>query len=134
MKSVPAGKFHRVVPDNEKELHSYRERVAMASAGVQIITHGAVEVDLQFVMPRPDGHWGTGRNAGKLKASAPHWHAVTPDLDKLERATLDGMTSVCFHDDKQVAKVSKVKRYVREGEAPHCTVTFAVLAEEGVAV
>ena len=45
-----------------------------------------------FEFPRPKGHWGTGRNADRLKGSAPAIHAQTPDLDKLLRLVNDALT------------------------------------------
>jgi len=72
---------------------------------------GPVEVDLEFHMPRPKGHWGTGRNAHKLKPSAPLFHYVKPDLDKLERAVLDGLAQICFGDDTFVVRLNGSKFY-----------------------
>jgi len=39
-----------------------------------------------------------------------------PDLDKLIRAVLDGMTGICYRDDSQVVSVEAYKRF---GEHPH---------------
>ena len=43
----------------------------------------AVALDVTFILPRAKNHYGTGRNATKLKPSAPTHHTKTPDLDKL---------------------------------------------------
>jgi Holliday junction resolvase RusA-like endonuclease len=53
---------------------------------------GPVQVTMVAYFPRPASHYGTGRNSGVLKPSAPVWHASAPDCDKLERALGDMLT------------------------------------------
>lgn len=73
---------------------------------------GAVRVEVIFRFPRPKGHYGTGRNAGTLKPSAPEHHTTKPDVDKTLRAILDGLTAAgIYRDDSQVAEVETFKRY-----------------------
>jgi len=58
------------------------------------------------------GHYGTGKNAGIVKPSkAALLHTVKPDLDKLERAVLDGLADICFGDDAVVVKITGSKFY-----------------------
>jgi Holliday junction resolvase RusA-like endonuclease len=60
-------------------------------------------VDTIVYFPRPKSHYGTGRNAGKLKATAPTHNDGKPDRDNLDKAILDAMTGIGFmRDDKQV--------------------------------
>lgn len=70
---------------------------------------GLVELDLEFRLPRPRSHYGTGRNAQKVKGSAP----VVPhqDVDNLLKGAMDAATGVLYLDDKQVVRVTAVKRY-----------------------
>lgn len=50
-----------------------------------------VEMDCYFTRPR--SHYGSGRNAGIVRAGAPGLaHAQKPDLDKLQRAVGDALT------------------------------------------
>lgn len=73
---------------------------------------GPVEVSLVCYFPRPASHYGTGRNAGVLKPSAPHWHASAPDLDKLQRALGDVLTqSQVVLDDRLIVAWVAHKRY-----------------------
>lgn len=67
-----------------------------------------------FCLPRPKGHYGTGRNAGVVKASAPDVPAVKPDVDKLARALLDALTGVAYRDDAQVTTLTVRKAYTDE--------------------
>lgn len=73
---------------------------------------GAIKLELAFVFPRPKSHFGTGRNANTIKPTAPDCHTQKPDIDKLERAILDALTGIAYHDDSQVAKVVKYKRWI----------------------
>ena len=68
-------------------------------------------VKITFVIPRPAGHLRTGKYAGQVKESAPLWPAVRPDIDKLARAVLDGLTGAVFSDDGQVAVLTLAKVY-----------------------
>lgn len=70
---------------------------------------GAVAVLVEFYMPRPKNHY---RRNGELKPDAPVWHTQRPDVDKLLRSTLDGLTSGgAFADDCVVALLLAQKRY-----------------------
>jgi Holliday junction resolvase RusA-like endonuclease len=73
---------------------------------------GGVCLTLQFVMPRPKAHYGTGKNATRLKEPTLDFHIVKPDLDKLIRCVKDALTGVAWHDDSQVCLMREVwKRY-----------------------
>lgn len=103
-----------MTPGNEKEVGEFRSRVALAAqaAGARPVC-GPVRVKLFFWLPRPKGHFGTGRNEGVLKASAPRYPVVKPDIDKLVRACLDALTAVAFDDDNQVVHLEVLKEYAR---------------------
>ncbi len=64
-----------------------------------------------FYRPRLSGHFGTGRNAGKVKASAPPFPATTPDVTKLVRAIEDAFTGVLWRDDSRVVTSINRKRW-----------------------
>lgn len=88
---------------------------AGASAAGCTVLHGPVRVYAVFTMPRIKGHF---RRDGTLKPGAPTDHASKPDLDKLARTLLDGLTALAFVDDSQVASLSVVKQYASEGDQP----------------
>ena len=58
----------------------------------------AVKVELDFVMSKP-------------KSAKTAFPSVKPDLDKLIRAVLDGLTGVAFEDDSQVILIQSSKTY-----------------------
>ncbi len=66
------------------------------------LIQGPMTLRVEFWRPRPKGHYGTGRNASKLKASAPEHPTARPDTLKLARAVEDALTGVIWADDSQV--------------------------------
>jgi Holliday junction resolvase RusA-like endonuclease len=95
---------------------------AQRAMGDRPLLAGALGVEVAFTMRRPKSHY---RSDGvTLKRDAPRWHTGRGDLDKLERALLDGMTAVVFKDDGQVAALQASKPY---GEHPGCIVTVRPL-------
>ena len=83
-----------------------------------------VALEITFYFMRPKGHYGTGRNAEKLKPSAPQHctSAANGDLDKLCRSTFDGLAvrsgGSVIKDDSQVVELFCIKRYASETEPP----------------
>lgn len=83
---------------------------------------------LVFDMPRPKSHFGTGRNEGKLKPSAPALPVTGADLDKLVRAVGDAITDAgIWRDDVLVVELDAVKRYADNGDVPGVSVRIEVL-------
>lgn len=105
-----------LVESRHKELKAWRTRIGLAyrqSQAPQIA--GACRVTIDFYLPRPKSHYGTGRNAGKLKNSAPVYVSVKPDIDKLERAVLDALTQCgAIEDDARVAVLVTAKLYAEK--------------------
>jgi Holliday junction resolvase RusA-like endonuclease len=64
-----------------------------------------------FVLARPRSHYGTGRNADRLRATAPAWPCSRPDATKLLRAVEDALTGVVWRDDGQVVVQTARKVY-----------------------
>lgn len=84
---------------------------------------GALDLDLVCRFTRPKGHYGTGKNAGVLKDSAPTWVTKRPDVDNLVKLVCDALNGWAYHDDSQVVSASVLKVYADEG--PHTVVTLA---------
>ncbi len=72
---------------------------------------GPVKVTVIFQMPRPKGHFGSGKNAGKVKDSAPPFPITKPDATKLWRAAEDSLKGIAWLDDSQVVRQTVVKIY-----------------------
>lgn len=107
--------------ESSKAVKPWRAAVVEAAAGQATIV-GPVAVAITFYLERPKGHYGTGRNAGTVKPAAPALPGVKPDVDKLVRSTLDGLTSAgVYVDDARVTDLVVAKRYA-DGRAPGATV------------
>jgi len=70
-----------------------------------------VYLHLWFGLRRPQDHFGTGRNSGQLKGSAPQFPAAMPDFDNLEKFIVDCMNKIIFKDDRQIVSCRTDKRY-----------------------
>ncbi|ASR85272.1 RusA-like Holliday junction resolvase [Mycobacterium phage SirPhilip] len=118
----------------------WRERIALAAAdamlqaGLPVLDHPPgssadrrypVTTSLTFVMPRP---------SGTPKSYTPP-AVKRPDLDKLARAVLDGLTDVCWIDDSQVDDMHcrKVLAEVAQQPGLHVRVASPGWSDEAIA-
>lgn len=93
-----------------------REAVASSPAALQWtstgpVLEGPLSFSMTFYTSRPKSHYGTGKNAGRLKDSAPALPTSKPDVTKLVRGVEDALTGVVWRDDSQVTDQSACKRY-----------------------
>ncbi|MCI3277468.1 RusA family crossover junction endodeoxyribonuclease [Streptomyces cylindrosporus] len=73
----------------------------------------AVRLEVVFTLGRPKSHFGTGKNAGLVKPSAPRFPTGKPDTDKLLRSTQDALKDAgVLLDDSVVTDTVAAKRYV----------------------
>lgn len=117
-----------VIVEDARRNKTWRESVMQAALEALPSSPlvGPLWVMCVFIMPRPKGHFGTGRNSEKLKDSAPTWHSSKPDATKLWRSTEDAMTGVAWGDDAQVVKQTILKRYAHPGERPGAMIEVGV--------
>jgi Holliday junction resolvase RusA-like endonuclease len=108
----------RVVANNEQALGSWRSDVASAAQRAKPADwdiNAAISLRCEFVFPRPQSHYGTGKNLTKLKPSAPRYHVKTPDVDKLVRGVADSIgdavARVLLNNDSQIVSIYAAKRY-----------------------
>lgn len=120
-----SSKGRRFVRDTNPKSYPWMADVKRAAAeamGERELFLGPLRVDLDFYLPRPAGHFGTGRNAGSVKPSAPARPIVAPDVLKLARGTLDAMESIVYRNDAQVVEGDARKFY---GSPARCEVRVA---------
>jgi Holliday junction resolvase RusA-like endonuclease len=86
----------------------------MRDENVPIISK-PVEICLTFFMPKPKS----------VKREVP---SVKPDLDKLIRSTLDGLSKVCYVDDALVIAIGASKIYTKD--TPGCLITIVEQDED----
>ncbi len=110
--------------ESSRAVGPWREAVRAETQRVAgAVIEGPVAVSIIFRLPRPRHHYGTGRNAGILRDSAPAYPSGKPDLDKLERAVLDGITTGgAWRDDAQVIHLSTWKVYASRGFPAGCEI------------
>ena len=124
-----------IMIENSKRVKPWRQDVKEAALiyyDGEIIDQ-AVEIEIIFMFARPKSHYGTGKNAQKLKPSAPVF--VTSkgkgDLEKLERSTYDALSQSSggsvLKDDSLVVKNRNMKRYCVEGEYQGAKITIRTL-------
>lgn len=83
---------------------------------------GPLHVVMSFYFLRPKSHYGSGRNSGLVKESAPVRPSKRPDVLKLARAVEDALTGVLWRDDAQIVVETLEKDY--DG-IERCEVTVA---------
>lgn len=122
---------HGRMVESSRRVAPWREDVKQAALGVvEAPIDRPVKVDIAFRLRRPAGHFGTGRNAGIVKASAPA-HPTSRqvgDIDKLARSTLDALvTAGVIADDSLVADLRATKKWVAGKQLAGATITIVEL-------
>lgn len=112
-------KFAAVVDDNPNSkpwMEHVRHLAAQQHTGE--LLRGPIRLTVTFYFAYMASHYGTGRNAGVLKNSAPERVSGgrTGDIDKLVRGVADGLTGSIYRDDKQVCELIARKYYTAESE------------------
>lgn len=124
--------------ESSKAVGPYRQAVAhaalQAAAALDEVTRRRLQTDplhvaVTFMLARPKGHLRSGRHWPAVKPTAPSRPAVYPDLDKLERALLDGLSmSQVIRDDAQVCIITSHKRYAHPGDPEQTIIEVFPLA------
>ena len=121
---MKAGRVIVNTVDANKKAAPWKHEVARIAA--QAMTSGPwdspVRLFLVFVLARPKGHYGTGRNAGVIRQSAPRHPTSKPDVGKLARGIEDALTGVVYRDDALIHTALMRKRYARAEEPAHTKV------------
>lgn len=118
-------------PKSGDWMNSIRAAAAEAFSGELI--SGPVRVSFAFHFARPKGHYGSGRNAAKIKPTAPVEHIQKPDLSKLVRCAEDAISGVVWRDDCQVVEyLGTGKHWTMEQERMVVTIVDADQPAAGI--
>ena len=116
---------------NDKELKPWRYLVSQTIAQARPKDWDPskpLSVTATFRFPRPQSHFGTGRNANTLKPNAPDAHFVKPDLDKAQRSIGDAIEAAgLVRGDQQITSWNVQKRYCSPVETPGVLLTLISL-------
>ena len=88
--------------------------LARAARGERPLFDEAIRVTMTVLRLRPKSHYGSGKNAGALKANAPTYPTSAPDLDKLQRSLGDALNGVLWRDDAQISSWRVARRWGTE--------------------
>lgn len=75
---------------------------------------GPLRLRTVFYLRRPNSHYVGNRRTNPLRESAPRFHTIPPDGDKLARGVGDALTGVLYQDDGQIACNVAWKLYADE--------------------
>ena len=113
-----------ILVESSAKVKPWRQAIQVATHNIPRHTE-AVTVTVTFLMPRPKQHYGTRQGQPYLKPTAPTYVTTKPDIDKLVRSTLDGLTdSGVLSDDNIVAVLTAKKRYVKDSEEPGAVINI----------
>lgn len=73
-----------------------------------------IALRLTFFMPRPKGHFRTGKHASMLRNSAPFYPLTKPDVLKLARGVEDALTGIIYKDDCLIVEEHLFKKYAHQ--------------------
>lgn len=118
MKAFYVKKLNRaVITHDNKRTKPWQSLVSLTASeeamkqGWELVESNAILIRMTFNLQRPKGHYGSGKNADKLKPSAPQENTKAPDVDKLARLMLDAFTGILWRDDSQVVTLQARKCY-----------------------
>jgi Holliday junction resolvase RusA-like endonuclease len=129
---LPKGARFPVVVDANPKAAGWKDQIGKACAeqyGGPFL-EGALAATIRFYAVRPQGHYGSGRNATLLKDSAPARPIVAPDIDKLSRAVLDGLQGQLYRNDAQIVTKLAEKHY---GEPARVEIEVTAMDKQTVA-
>jgi Holliday junction resolvase RusA-like endonuclease len=109
-----------VTADNRVTQKAWQSTVTlMAQTKFKVAPDGPVAVGLVFYLQKP-----------KSTPKSVIHQIKKPDLDKLVRCVLDGLTSVVFKDDAQVTVITAMKKFCEGQEQEGCSVTVTYLEDK----
>ena len=125
-----------IIVDSDKRSRPWKDSI-IASFLADQKEHGwviyppktALQVQFEFYLPRPKGHYGSGKNEGMLKERFKYArHTVKPDVLKLARCAEDALTGFAYHDDADTVSLILWKRYADPEFGRHAGVQVTIRA------
>lgn len=127
----PAGSKRHIgggrVIDANPAAREWKRTIAQAAGAAwtgRAPLRGPLELSIRFYLPRPKGHFGTGRNAAQLRPSAPAFPTTRPDTTKLVRGVEDALTGIAWADDALIVRQLATKDF---GNPVRCEIEVRAL-------
>jgi len=122
-------------PRATKKGHMYDPNAQAKEASIQKaqitgderVYTGALEVEYNFIFPRPKSHFRTGKMAGNLKEDAPVFCCNSKDFDNLAKFYSDSFNCIAYADDRQIVMSTQSKRWAIGEEQPHVEIVIKPL-------
>lgn len=118
------GKMGVSTTNANSKTKSWQERVSSEAQRAaehndyEISSEKGLSINLTFCLTRP-------KSISVKKRPTP---ITKPDLDKLTRAVMDGLTHILYTDDSQVVVIFATKAYGDKGEPAGCYIELKELA------
>jgi Holliday junction resolvase RusA-like endonuclease len=118
----------RAVTPAKTRIAENRIYLAWQDAGQPRLPDGPLELHVELVLTRPQGHWTA---AGDLSAAGrrKQWPTKKPDFDNAVKLVADSLNGCAYRDDAQIVRAEIVKRWAHPGESEHTRVTLWVIHE-----
>ena len=108
------GKHASVYSNQQKEMRDFQVKALERFFEKPI--DEAVVVKMRFYLRRPKSHYGTGKNAGILKPSAPRYHAQKPDTSNLIKFAEDALNGILWTDDAIIIEIIGSKAWANNSD------------------
>lgn len=107
------GRVMTTVRDDNPKSKPWKQEVAKAvlSQYDGDLLDCPLHLEIDFIKPRPQNHFGTGKNKGRIKQSANAYPITKPDATKLLRAVEDAMQGICYTNDSRIVSTTITKQY-----------------------
>lgn len=96
-------------------LPAAREYAESAWDGGRFEPDVLLDVSLEIWVARPKSHYGTGKNANRVKpGQETKYPTPNGDVDNYAKGPLDALAGVAYYDDKQIIRLSVMKSWTED--------------------
>jgi Holliday junction resolvase RusA-like endonuclease len=127
-----AGKFVKTYSPQESEEGMWVLKAQQQIKDAGIFFNGLIEIRIRFYTQRPRSHFGSGKNANNLKASAPSFPDTSKDIDNYCKFTLDCLNHCgIWVDDAKIIGIDARHRFADiYGPGPSTEITITDQIED----
>lgn len=118
--------FRSIVTDNNRKGKAWRKEIAKHAPKIRQPLQGPLALSLTFYLPRPKGHYRSGKYSHLLKDFSPIHPITKPDATKLLRCAEDALAidANLMDDDAQIVDQLVRKRYAAKEQQPGVSIVI----------